>query len=395
MAANRKTIDTDMIYLRQIQARTAMNQLIPYQHVLVSNGDGSTRWDSFSSIAPVSTFTSLQDSSGHILYADNRNLSIRISTSGPTGLLTSGLDASNGAIILASSPPTVVVSQRPVPGVSQLIAGNPPDPVPITNYSSIQFFGVKDVILSTVVGPSTPSIFISISSFTSQNYSTLNAEAYAWRPYIYSTLSTAITHTSFISSMPISWGQGVQPLSTEPYPNYSTGDAYFSTVTFQGGPYIPYVTAGTKLILEAEPTYLLPRFFFGNEPYPNLLKSISSYVQYKNRNASTTILAESLNTDWIVSQQSNAYTSNVFNKPMKLPISSGTFAANWLADGAVGYYTLYHRIPGGMAELIPGDACGYGIGARGGMSNTEPTFVNLTPPQNGAFMHVYNRAPAP
>jgi hypothetical protein len=395
MAANRKTIDTDMIYLRQIQARTSLNQLIPNNHVLVSNGDGSTRWDSLSSIAPTSSFTYIEDSSGNVLFADNINSGVHISTSGPAGLLTSAIDQGSAALILRHAPPTVIVSQRPVPEPSAFIVNDPPDPVYIENYSSIQLFGVRDVILSTVVGDSTPSVFISISSFTSEGYSTLSGETNAWRPYIYSTLSTAIAYTSFVSSMPLSWAQGDQPLSTEPYPSYSTGDVYFSTLTFSGTPYISYVTAETKLILEAEPTYMLPRFFFGSDPYPNLLKSISSYVKYTNRFTSTTILNESMNTDWIVSQQSNVYMSNFFNKPMKLPISSGTFAANWQADGALGYYTLHHRIPGGMAELVPGDACGYAIGMRGGMSNTAPTFTNLTPPQNGAFMHVYNRGPPP
>ena len=397
MAANRKTIDTDMIYVRQIQARTGMNQLIPNRHVLVSNGDGSTRWDSVSSIAPISTFISIQDTSGNILYADDNNRNIRISTSGPEGLLTSQLDPTNGAIILAVAPPVIAVSQRPVPDVTQLIASDPPEVVDVSGYSTIQLLGVRDILLSTVIGASAPSIFISISSFTSQGYSTISGEAFAWRPYLYSTLSTAAGLTSFVSSMPLSWTPGLTSLSTtEAYPNYTTGDVYFSTVQFQATPYIPYVKSGvTKLMLEAEPTYLFSRFFLGTDPYPNLLKSMSSYVQYQNRNASTTILSESLNTDWIVSQQSNAYTSNVFNKPMNLPISSGTVAANWLADGAVGYYTLYHRIPGGMATLLPGDACGYSIGGRGGMSNQNPMYMNLTPPRNGAFMHVYNRGPLP
>jgi len=397
MAANRKTIDTDMIYLREIQARTGMNQLIPNRHVLVSNGDGSTRWDSISSIAPVSTFTALEDSSGNILYADDNNSTIRISTSGPQGLLTSKLDTTNGSIILRVAPPVMAVSQRPVPDVTQLIASAPPDLVDISGYSTIQFIGVRDVLLSTVKGSSAPSIFISISSFTSQGYSTISGEAFAWRPYLYSTLSTAAGLATFVSSMPVSWTPGLTALSTtEVYPNYTTGDVYFSTVQFQATQYMPYIKSGvTKLMLEVEPTYILPRFFLGTEPSPNLLKSISSYVQYQDRFASTTILTESLNTDWIVSQQSNAYTSNVFNKPMNLPISSGRVAVNWLADGAIGYYTLYHRIPGGMAALLQGDACGYSIGARGGMSNQSPMYMNLTPPQNGAFMHVYNRGPLP
>ena len=97
----------------------------------------------------------------------------------------------------------------------------------------------------------------------------------------------------------------------------------------------------------------------------------------------------------IVSQQSNVYTSNYFNKPLKMPIDSAVIASNWAIDGATGYYTLFHRIPGGMAQLIPGDACGYYIGSRGGMSNSEPSYINATSIQNGAFMTLYNRMPSP
>ena len=402
MSANRKTIDTDMLYVRQIQARTSMNQLIPDQHVLVSNGDGSTRWDSISSIAPVSTFVSIQGSSGPRVYADNNVRNIQISTTGPPGLLTSYIDTNNNALMLSNVPPTVNVSRRPVPAITPLIANSLPDIVQIQNYSTIQLAGARDVLLSTVTGAgvNAPTVFISISSFTSQGYSTISGETFAWRPYMYSTLSTMIGRPSFISSMPISWAPGLQPLSTiEEYPNYSTGDVYFTSLSFNPAAYIDYIQPGvTKMIVEAEPTYTFSRFFLGTEASPNLLKNISSYIQYTRpvgTPLSTIFMPESQNTDWIVSQQSNAYTSNVFNKSMNLPLSSGTVYQHWLVDGAGGYYTLYHRIPGGMATLVSEDSCGYAIGARGGMSNENPQFMNLTPPQNGAFMHIYNRAPLP
>jgi hypothetical protein len=394
MAGNRKTIDTDLIYLREIYARTHFNQTIPKNRVLVANGDDSTRWD----YIRISTFNNVAGNDNNPLYADDNLSTLNIITAGPTGLLTSYVDPSAQALILLAAPPTIGVSQRPVNNINSVIAASPPNLVNITDYSTLNLIGVKDVLLSTSVDVSSgPTVFISISSFTSAGYSTISGEAFGWRPYIYNLLSTAQGLPTFVSSIPTSWPTGLQNISTaEPYPNYTTGDAYFSSVSINMSNYIGYIQPGvTNLILEVEPNYLLPRFLLGNEEYPTLFKNISSYIQYSGINTSSFILSGSQNTDVIVSQQSNAFTSNYFNKPMKLPIDSAIVASNWLVDGAQGYYTLYHRIPGGMAQLVPGDACGYGLGNRGGMSNDTPTYINATPLQNGAFIGIYNTMPFP
>lgn len=388
MAGNRKTIDTDLIYIREVYARTAFNQTIPENRVLVANGDDSTRWD----YIRISTFNNVVGDDKVPLYADANLSTLNIITAGPPGLLTSYADLDAQALILSAAPPVIGVSQRPVTGINSIIAASPPNLVTISNYSTLNFIGVNDVLLSTVTdSPSGPSVFISISSFTSAGYSTISGEAFGWRPYMYNLLSTAQGLPTVVSSIPTTWPTGLQNISTaEPYPNYTTGDAYFSSVSINMSNYIGYINPGiTNVVLEVEPNYLLPRFLLGTEEYPTLFKNISSYIQYTSATSSF-IINGSQNTDVIVSQQSNVNTSNYFNKPMKLPIDSRIIASNWLADGAQGYYTLFHRIPGGMAQLIPGDACGYYIGSRGGMSNDMPTYINATPLQNGAFIGIYN-----
>lgn len=393
MAANRKTLDTDLIYLREVYARTSFNQTIPLNQVMIANGDDSTRWD----YLRVSTFNTVIADDRVPLYANNNLSTLNISTTGPPGLLYSYVDVSAQALMLRTAPPVLAISKRPVPSVTSNVAVLPPDATQISNYSSLSLIGVRDVLLSTVTGVSgaAPAVFIAISSFTSAGYSSISGETYAWRPYVTRVLSTAQGRPTFTSSIQTTWTTGVQAISTaEPYPNYTTGDAYFSTVSINMQNYIEYIEPGTtKVVLEVEPTYLLPRFLLGSEEYPNLFKTISSYIQYNG--ASTFIVSGSQNTDVIISQQSNAYTSNYFTKHMKMPIDSAMIASNWAVDGANGYYTLYHRIPGGMAQLLPGDACGYSIGTRGGMSNAEPTYINATPIQNGAFMTLYNRIPFP
>jgi hypothetical protein len=54
---------------------------------------------------------------------------------------------------------------------------------------------------------------------------------------------------------------------------------------------------------------------------------------------------------------------------------------------------LYHRIPGGMANLIPDGYCGYSLSTRGGFSNSLGiTMDNYTPTNNAVFLHVYNQS---
>ena len=76
---------------------------------------------------------------------------------------------------------------------------------------------------------------------------------------------------------------------------------------------------------------------------------------------------------------------------MKLEMDSAVILSNWAADGPTGYYTLYHRIPGAMANLIVEEGCTTVIGQRGGISNAAPTYDNRTPTSNGNFIHIYNQ----
>ena len=211
MAANRKTLDTDVIFLREVYARTGLNQPIPRNQVLVANGDDSTKWDYLT----VSTFNRVVGNTGPSLYADDYISTIHISTSGPTGLLTSIVDMSSQALMLNITPPVLGISQQPVPNVTTNIAAAPPLLANITNYSAVNWIGVKDVLFSTVaLAGSTPAVFVSISSFTSAGYSSISGETFSLRPYIYNVLSTAQGRPTFTSSIATTWATGLQNLST-------------------------------------------------------------------------------------------------------------------------------------------------------------------------------------
>jgi hypothetical protein len=131
--------------------------------------------------------------------------------------------------------------------------------------------------------------------------------------------------------------------------------------------------------------------FLGTTGDANLIKEVSSYVQYQSPSAGTSILPDATVTSYMTSQQSNLYTSNAFQSQIKLRLDSGVILSNAAADGPNGgYYTLYHRIPGGMASLVADGYCGYTIGSRSGFSNQYPTYANLQGPTNTVFMHMYN-----
>jgi hypothetical protein len=151
-------------------------------------------------------------------------------------------------------------------------------------------------------------------------------------------------------------------------------------------------SAYAKLFLEMNPSYFLPRMFLGSEYGANLIKSVSSYVEYQSLTTlSTSIIPNSVNVSYITSQNSNIYTSNVFTTQVKLEIPSGTVLSNSAVDGPNGgYYTLYHRIPGGMASLVNVGFCGITIGPRGGFINEFPLYDNRQGQTNTVFMHVYN-----
>jgi hypothetical protein len=147
------------------------------------------------------------------------------------------------------------------------------------------------------------------------------------------------------------------------------------------------------MFLEVNPNYLFPRLYLGASPPYSLLKEFSTFIQYESAKGRQ-ILEKASQGTYITSQCSNAYTSNYFNTSMKLELDTAVLTSNAAADGDYGaYYTLYHRIPGGMANLVSDGYCGYVFSDRGGFSNSQGiTIDNYTPASNAVFLHVYNQA---
>jgi hypothetical protein len=336
---------------------------------------------------------------------------LNVSTTGIQGLLETYCDPATSSLVLSNAAPDIRVSEGSIPYVSLPFAEDPPSSSYITmstGQSTLKLLGVGDIQLSTIADQR--AVFFSISSFTSAGYSTISGELANQISYTASTFSTNRGLASFVSSLPMAttgaygwnwnafYGSNI-PLSTaEAYPNYTTGDVYWSTIKMSMKNWIDYIDphSTTKIFLEITPGYIFPRQLLGSTgPEYTLTKPISSFIQYTSPTTSITHhLPESHCEMYMTSQMSNVYTSNSFTTPLKLELNAGTVLSNYAVDGNAGYYTLYHRMVGGMAELIGDGSCSYTIG-RSGFSNANPKYDNRTAKQNGVYMHIYNQAAAP
>jgi hypothetical protein len=412
MATSFKSYDTDIITLRQIYTRTPYNAYIPDKYVLISDGVGVAYWGSVSSIT-TPPYDRVTDTNGSTITAGATGAALNLSTVGLLGLTTLYADTATSTFTLSNAAPNLLVALDSVPTVSRLAAATVPSPENITmstSQSTLKFIGVGDIKLSTVTD--LRSVFFSISSFTATGYADLSGEARAWRPYVYSTNSTSAGYATFTSSIPFStmaavgsnavawdWttalGAGL-PLSTvEAYPNYTTGDIFFSSISFRADPFLRYVhpNSTTRMFLDVRPNYFFPRMFQGTSSPYTLVKEFSSFVQYQSARTGPQIMPSASIGGWMTSQRSNVYASNYFEAPLKLELDAATMMSNYLMDGAAGggTYTLYHRIPGAMAELVDDGYCGYNLGVRGGFSNPTMIYDNRTPYANAVFLEVYNQ----
>lgn len=413
MAASLRTIDTDIITLRQISVRSPTNGYIPGSHILISNGGGQAYWNSISSIFTI-PFDTLQDSFGSTMMARNVGNVIKYSTIGVQGLFEGIVDTRNSTFSFSNAYPNVLVALNTVPNVSRLAAAQVPNSENIvmsSSQSTLKFIGVGDIQLSTVTD--LRAVFFSISSFTAAGYSDISNVARAWPGYINSTTSTNAGYASFVSSVPFStfyptseytgygwdWsrclGSNIPMSTVEAYPNfYSTGDVYFSTVSFTMAPYLRYIqpNSTTKMFLEVNPSYFFQRMYLGNSTH-HLVKEFSTFVQYQSPRTGVQILSKGSFGGYLTSQASNAYSSNYYNTQVKLELDTAVLSSNALTDGESGaYYTIYHRIPGAMANLVTDGYCGYNIGGRSGFSNNSLLNVdNHTSYNNSVFLHVYNQ----
>lgn len=380
------SIDTDTIQLRKVYARTVTNGFIPSSFILISKGDGSTSWNSVSSIMEVSSFKTIKGNTATTYSADLSHNLLQFSTTGVQGVLESYVDPVTRTLMLSNYLPPFVVSQGSVPTVSLISASNVPNVESlrqVTGQSTIKFLGVGDVQFSTVTSQN--AIFVSISSFTSRGYSAISGETFAWRPTLSSILSTSYGRPSFVSSIPFTsgwnWGSNIE-ISTP----VASRDSYFSSITFQMDHIAPYIdvtkTSSTRIFIEYNPMIVMSSMFKGPEP---MIKEVSTFIQLENITSGRRIFGETITTNYMISQQSHTSgNSNYFNTPIRMEINPySTFLSNYALNNSNTIdFTIYHRIVGAQSD-----------GTSTGFNSNITTLMNLTPKVGGLYINLVNQSP--
>jgi hypothetical protein len=263
MASASRSLDTDILQIRKVFARTPQNGFIPSSHILIANGDGSTAWNSVSSIVPVSSFGIVYGNSDTVkLYGDLSFNTLQVSTTGVGNIFQSYVDPVAKVLMLSNTLPPFGVSES-VPSITTntaIVLPNAEYLVPRTGLSTIKFLGVNDLKISTITTQN--AMFFSISTFTSRGYQSISGETFLWRPTLYSTISTTTGFANFTSSIGVI--APVDSLVDIPMSTGTSADLYFSSMTFSANHLMRYLdtrpTSSTRMFVELNPTFLFPVF---------------------------------------------------------------------------------------------------------------------------------------
>jgi len=402
MASASQSASIARLQVGDIFVRPNDNSTIPQSYILISNGGGSTRWDNLSSIFPVSSFKTVQASDGSTFSADVNNNTLLISTTAIPNTFASYIDQATSSVMLSLTFPPITINNGSVPFVTNtIVVPNPAVISSISLASTIRFYGLNDIILSTV--NNSQAVYIGISSFTSAGYSTLNGETFGNVKMNFSTFSTAMglpTSQSFTSSIPF-----VNPFSSLfAYPSTNGIDMFMSSVLFDASHLTKYIntqSGATTASVEFFPNFQFPVLtnpgFTLNYPIPanqHLIKQVTSYLQL-NTGAGPHIFPETSNIRFINSQNfintpSTSVLSNCFTDSIKMTINPYT-VSSYVASNLPLSTTLalYHVISSGVySESVGASNIGFNM-------VTYPGVINRSISTNSLFVTIDNQASSP
>jgi len=263
MASSRRTLDVDILTLRQVNIRGPNNTIIPSTSVLVSDGKGGTYWSQVSTIGSYPSFNQLAFDS-NIYTATPGSTIFTLSSGTGIGFVGSGSNNVNSIFTKAfqkflvngqssitaytgnALTPTVTFSSigglaiktDPASNVlyfdggikSIRVLSNSSSPtqigsLPITlSLSTVKFAGIGDIYLQTV--PLSNTVNIGINGFTASGYKDLQNTILNFDSTVYSTVSSLYTlKTDFSTGIEsLSTGTAIryQALSTFTFSNIST-----------------------------------------------------------------------------------------------------------------------------------------------------------------------------
>jgi len=415
MASASQSASIGRLQVGDIFVKTLDNSTIPPSYTLISNGGGTTRWDSISSIFPVSSFKTVQASDGSSFSADLSNNTILISTNSIPSTFRSYVDPLTSSLMLSLTFPPITINNGSVPFITNTFVVPNPAVISSTSLqSTIRFYGLNDIFFSTV--DSVQAVYVGISSFTSAGYSTLNGEMIGNPKVSYSSFSTAMgvpTSQSFTSSIPF-----VNNYSVLDYPSTNGIDVFMSSITFDATHITKYINMSsmkTTVNIEYYPNFQMPvmvnpGYAFPTPPFTvmnnnqTLVKQVTSYIQL-NSGMSSVILPETSNVRFMNSQQVihstfyfstnyfavvNQYTpgSNYFSDTIRMtvnPYTVSTYVGLNLPQSTT--FQMWHIISSAL-YLSPSVA-------NSNIGFITPTLVNTLLQDNALFLRVNNVITSP
>lgn len=323
------------------------NSIIPRDHILISDGDTRTHWDSVSSIFPVSSFrTVVGNDSISTFSADLNYNTLRISTSAIPSTFASYVDPTTSSLMLSLNFPPITIDGAAALAVTATTNVQNPNIISSSSlYSTIKFYGVQDLKFSTV--NTQRSVYVGISTFTAAGYSTLYGEMQNNRKVSVSSLSTSFgspQSASFVSSIPFTWYEGA--LSTA----VGTSNVFFSSLQFNPAPFVQYVNTTnrrTLMSLEYRPTFVFSHMKSEVDKISDMTSTVKKITTYLQIGA--TIFSESSTIRYITSQNIsttsfNQTLSNVYADSIRMNISSYQLSSVIGASLPGTTAAIYHRI---------------------------------------------------
>jgi hypothetical protein len=379
-----KSASIERLLVQDVFVKTPNNQNISTQYILISDGAGGTYWNSVSSILPISSFKTVVGNDGVSSFsADMMYNTLLVSTTAIPSTFNSYVDPTTSSLMLSLNFPPIVINGGSVPQITNTFqVPNPNTISSATLQSTIKFYGVNDIIFSTVNAQR--AVYLGISTFTAPGYSTIYGEMQNNPKVSVSSFSTSVASpqsASFVSSIPFTIAGG-GTMST-------SGTAlYTSSIQFDAGhlaQYINMTNRKTRISFEYYPNYVLPPM--GNESENinamSSIKKVTSYIQ----GASGFVFGETSNVRYITSQNISTSTyprsmSNVFTDTIRMDISSYQLSTSL---GLVPNLTLsmYHRIDNSYNN------------SPGNVTFAGTTYLNNTLSTNGLYLHVNNEPDVP
>jgi hypothetical protein len=372
-----KSASISRLLVREIFVDAPNNSIVPDEHILISNGDGSTYWNSVSSILLISSFrTIVGNDSVSTFSADLNYNTLRVSTSAIPSTFSSYVDPTTSSLMLSLNFPPIIVDGTSASAVTEAIIVQSPNVISSSSlYSTIKFYGVQDMIFSTV--NTQRSVYLGISTFTARGYSTLYGEMRNNLKVSVSSFSTSIAvpqSETFVSSIPFTSFSGLM--------SSVTSNVIFSSLQFDPAPFVAYINADNKqtsMSIEYRPNFIFSHMsnVLDNMNEMSSIKKITTFLQigpdvFSESSTIRYITSQNIVTPSYVRALSNVYTDN-----LRMNISSYQFSTSVGQNPGI-LSVVYHVIEN----------------AYGNMSNvslTSLSFLNRTEPNNSLFMCLNNR----